>query len=73
MKQRKPEQIPDVPLEIVEYLDRVFPNSVPTLEMSDREVWASVGARTVVDHLRAIVARQEKSNVYVRPGGPASG
>lgn len=49
-----------VPKELLEHLEKVFPDKCPKLSMSDREVWIAVGAATVVRSLRSMYQKQAK-------------
>lgn len=53
-------KIPYVSEELVEHLERIFPDRCPSLTDSDREVWASYGRASVVRHLKALLKDQEK-------------
>lgn len=54
---------PFVSQEILEYLERMFPNQCPHIDDTDRQIWAAVGARNVIEHLRSIHAAQLKENL----------
>ena len=56
----KKAQKPAIDAALLEYLDRVFPNECPDISTPDRHVWAAVGQRTVVDHLKSLHAQQLK-------------
>ena len=46
------EPFPYISLEIVESVERMFPNKCPSQNMSDRQVWISVGSAGVAQFLR---------------------
>ncbi len=54
---------PFVSNDLLDYLDKVFPNKCPELDAKEREIWAAVGARSVVDHLRSILNTQIRENL----------
>lgn len=54
------ERTPAVSKELLAFLDRVFPDRCPTLDMSDRQIWMAAGASNVVRCLRK--AYEEQSN-----------
>jgi len=43
---------PGVTKALIEWLEATYPNRVPSLEMSDREVWIAVGEQRVISKLR---------------------
>lgn len=49
---------PRIPPELVVYLKRMFPNRCPRLNDNDRDIWAAVGAASVVTHLEALLEQQ---------------
>lgn len=51
---------PVVPKDLLEYLEKTFPNRVPDIEGSIRHVWAAVGKQAVIAHLRTLFNRQNK-------------
>ena len=53
------EPFPYIPLEIVEAVERMFPNRCPTQNMSDRQVWISVGSIGVARYLRSQYEAQQ--------------
>jgi hypothetical protein len=52
---------PIVDPKVVDWLERAFPNCVPSLNLSDREVWFKAGQVSVVSHLRELVKRQSEN------------
>lgn len=51
---RREEPMKPLPItvkELIEELDKFYPNQYPSLEMSDREVWFNAGRRDVVNTL----------------------
>jgi len=53
--------VPVITESLLEYLDEVFPDKCPALSESKRQIWANVGTRKVVDHLRALFNKQRSS------------
>jgi hypothetical protein len=51
---------PAIDAALLEYLDRVFPDKCPSLTDNDRRIWADVGAREVVLHLKSLHQQQIK-------------
>lgn len=50
---------PAVSLDLIEELERCFPDRCPTLDASDREIWAAVGKAQVVRFLRDMFNRRQ--------------
>lgn len=53
---------PIIPPNLIDHLDVVFPDKCPRMTATDREIWAEVGARKVVDHIKTIVERQSRGD-----------
>jgi hypothetical protein len=45
---------PNFSRDFLEFLDEIYPNRVPSITMTDREIWIKVGQRSVVDYLKSI-------------------
>lgn len=56
---------PHVPKELVEYLERIFPDRCPAVDVSDRDVWLDAGSARVVRHLRKAWADQDAASLGV--------
>lgn len=58
---------PAVGQDLVDYLDGHFPPTLPNPEGTSEQLLHQLlrrqGERTVVDHLRSLVARQERGNL----------
>lgn len=54
---------PAIDKALLDYLEQVFPDQVPDPQMSDREVWQSVGTVQVVRHLRHLYDKQVKDRL----------
>lgn len=55
------DKLPIIEENLLDYLERVFPDKAPEPEMSDREVWMARGAIGVVRKLRAIYDEQNEN------------
>jgi hypothetical protein len=53
------DEFPHVPKELVEHLDRIYPDECPSLLLPDREVWFRAGQASVV---RRLIAQLELQN-----------
>tara|TARA_Y100001963_G_C6776027_1_gene447368 strand:- start:2113 stop:2283 length:171 start_codon:yes stop_codon:yes gene_type:complete len=42
---------PRISKEVIGYLDEIFPDKCPDLNMTEKEVWFKAGQRSVVNHL----------------------
>lgn len=49
---------PPVTRELVEWLERAFPNRCPSPADSDREIWMAVGAVKVITKLKQLSEKQ---------------
>ena len=45
--------------ELVDLLDRLYPNRCPDLHDTDREIWYSVGQRSVVEKCIQMISLEE--------------
>ena len=52
------EKIPPIPKQLLEYLDRLYPDSCPDLSLADREVWYKAGQRSVIGFLFRVYSEQ---------------
>ena len=52
------ERKPEIPKEIVDWLDQTFPVVSPKLDESERQIFYRVGQRSVVDCLISMFAEQ---------------
>ena len=41
--------------ELIDYLDKQFPNKSPDLKDSERQIWIKTGQASVVSHLKMIL------------------
>lgn len=65
IKEFSPEQlsefVPNNLVETIEYLKVAFPPKLPTLEMSDREIWIEVGKQQIIEYLES---KEKNNNVF---------
>lgn len=54
---------PLIPPQLVEALDRRFPDRCPRIDQSEREIWIDVGSRKVIEFLKAELRRQEQDRI----------
>lgn len=59
MATRQEAKPPSVPLELLTWLERVYPDKAPEPDLSDRDIWIKVGQVQVVRNLRR---HYEKAN-----------
>lgn len=62
------EDIPEIPSlseELIEALDKRFPERCPSPEWSERKIWMEVGKREVVRFLKRVYAEQNE-NILTR-------
>ena len=55
--------LPYIPDDLLSELDKRFPNCCPSLTATDREIWFSAGARSVIDYLLDQRRRQKEAGV----------
>lgn len=55
------DKIPAVSRELVEYLERIFPNRCPSITDTNRAIWMAVGHQDVIRKLRSLYEQQSKS------------
>jgi len=46
--------------ELIQHLDKLFPNKVPDISENDRQIWFKVGQASVVTYLKQL--EQEQNN-----------
>lgn len=56
-------KVPDIPKSIIEYLERLYPESCPRMDWSERKIWVEVGKREVVKALKARFEEQQQEGV----------
>lgn len=52
---------PIITKDLIEYLDRIYPDVSPELTMSDREVWFRRGSVDVVRHFKGLHEAQKET------------
>lgn len=68
-------QLPHIPKDLLDALDKKFPERCPDIGMSDREIWVMVGQRKVIRHLMTIFDQQNSnvlSNSLLNGGGSST-
>ena len=53
-------KIPTYAIDLIEELDKSYPNKHPNLSDTEREVWFKAGQRSVVDTLKSIAEDQQE-------------
>ena len=53
---------PQTVSELVDLLDRLYPNRCPDLHDTDREIWYSVGQRSVVEKCIQMINLEEEED-----------
>jgi hypothetical protein len=59
------QQVPPIPADVIDWLDRLYPEKCPDPKDAEREIWMKSGERRLVRRLRLELQRQENT-VYVR-------
>ena len=57
--------IPEITIELVEYLEGICPDASPSLTTGEREIWWNAGKVDLVRHLRSI---HDEQNVTILQG-----
>lgn len=55
--------LPYVDKELIEWLERIYPDRTPSIEMPDREIWVQRGNVNVVLKLRDLYEEQIKNSL----------
>ena len=58
--------LPALSQELINKLDKLFPDKCPLLTDSDREVWFKVGQRSVINYLQQIYDEQLQNNIVTK-------
>jgi hypothetical protein len=53
--------VPNIPLEVLEYLEAVYPDRFPSIDTPDRQMWAMAGKVELVAHLRSLFEEQNET------------
>ena len=59
-------RMPPVDPALIEWLEKKYPNEVPPLEASSRQIGALVGNQEVIAYIKRILARTVKDNLARR-------
>ena len=59
--ERSPLTPPSIDPAVVNWLEKVFPNRAPRIQMSEKEVWFTAGQAHVVEFLREHLKRQSEN------------
>lgn len=49
---------PTISKELVDWLEKTFPNRCPKITETDREVWVYVGKQELIEHIRSLYLHQ---------------
>ena len=52
--------VPQIPLDLIQWLDRMYPFPLPDTKIPERDLWKKVGERTVYENLKRIYESQTK-------------
>jgi hypothetical protein len=55
------DRLPSVSPELIEYLEKLYPDHSPSLKTPDREIWFKAGQVDVVRHLRRLFDYQNET------------
>jgi hypothetical protein len=58
-----PKALPPVPRELVDFLDKAFPDRCPDISVTEKDVWFTAGQVSVVRKLKQILAQHEQNIV----------
>ena len=50
--------VPHIPNDLLEYLNKQYPERCPNVKQSERDIWRYVGARELVRHLNQLYDEQ---------------
>lgn len=59
------QHVPPIPADVIEWLDRLYPEKCADPKDTDREIWMKAGERRLVRRLKLDLKRQEETT-YVR-------
>jgi uncharacterized protein YlzI (FlbEa/FlbD family) len=52
---------PKIPKDLLEYLEKMYPEKCPEIDTPDRVIWMTTGQRYVVRHLRRMFDEQNET------------
>ena len=58
--------LPALSKELIDKLDKVFPDKCPRLTDEDRSIWYKVGQRSVVNYLKHMYDEQLQGNIITK-------
>ena len=58
--------LPALSQDLINKLDKLFPDKCPLLTDSDRNVWFKVGQRSVIDYLQQTYDEQLQDNIITK-------
>ena len=67
----EPALFPEIAEELILSLEHAHPTRLPTITMSDREIWIEVGKHAVVSFLRSEYERQQDGETLIVQNGQA--
>ena len=62
----EPTKAPYIEPALIAWLERVFPNKVPKVTYTEREIWMGVGVQNIIANLRATSAGQQEDSIAER-------
>jgi hypothetical protein len=58
--------LPALSQDLINKLDKLFPDKCPLLTHTDREIWYKVGQRSVIDYLQQTYDDQLQDNIVTK-------
>ena len=58
--------LPALSQDLINKLDKLFPDKCPLLTDTDREIWYKVGQRSVIDYLQQTYDDQLQDNIVTK-------
>ncbi len=58
--------LPALSQELINKLDKLFPDKCPLLTDSDRDIWYKVGQRSVINYLQQTYDQQLQDNIITK-------
>ena len=58
--------LPALSQDLINKLDKLFPDKCPLLTDSDREIWYKVGQRSVINYLQQTYDEQLQDNIITK-------
>jgi len=57
------DHIPAIPLDLIQYLSKLYPDQVPNINDSERNIWLKVGQVSVIRKLRQLYEEQNENTL----------